>query len=151
MLFAERHHFVAEYGGAQRGTGAEHIRMMEAVKERTVSAHRQPGNGAAFLVFTDSVGLFHVRNQLFEKHVFVGCFPVILVDVPRVPSVRHDNNHRNGLLLGDGLVGDGLHLSHLDPVSFIVRIAMQQVENGIVTLRRVVVGRQVDGIRHFPT
>ena len=75
----------------------------------------------------------------------------MLVDIPSVPCVRHDDYHRHGFLVCDGTVGNRFHLSHLYPVGFIVRITMQEVEDRIIPFRGVVVGRQVDGVGDFPT
>src|SRR5690606_2414028 len=103
----------------------------------------------AIAFFTlDSPGLFHIGHELLEKEVFVSpiTFDIIEVSALARVSIWHDNDHRRGLSLSDGLIGDMHHLTELDPSGLIVSPSMKKVEHRITALRRLVIGRQVDRV-----
>ena len=122
---------------------------MQGVKERTVTSHRQSGDGTELFVTAGAVGLFDMGDQLFKKHVFVGYLSVVLVDIPGIPGIRHDNDHRHGLVATDGTVGNFLHLPGLYPHGFIIGITVQQVKHRIITFGAVVSVREIDRVGDF--
>src|SRR5690606_17757771 len=61
-------------------------------------------------------------------------------------GIRHDNNHRSRPSLGNGFIGNVLHLSELHPPRMIVTTAMQQVQNRIAAITRVITGGQLNRV-----
>ena len=57
---------------------------------------------------------------------------------------RHDDDHRPRLLLGDQVVHDDVRPARLRPAGIEIAAAVQEIEDGIARVRRVVVGRRVD-------
>ena len=66
-------------------------------------------------------------------------------NVPGDAAVGHDDDHRRDLPLRERL-----DLAELDLAGFVVRVAVQQIDDGVAPLRDLVIVRKIAGVVHDP-
>ena len=138
--------FVCENAGTQGCGGGEQLGVFGGHDEGAVAAHGQAGNRAVLFRGTRAIVGVYVGNKFFDEEVFILHFAIVAVDVPAHPRVGHHDDHRRYLTLE--FVGNDLGFAKLRPSRFVVAIAVEQVEHGILPVGFVIVGRQVNVVFH---